>query len=133
MSFLSTIGGARTEILEQCPSEGIRFQSLGAAILVTSFIATISIWFALYSAMGASPFLAPIIALAWGGIILVIDRWLVSSIPISGPTRWAAALPRLLLAVLLGSIISTPIVLRVFESEINTQIALIKQQRAAAF
>ena len=37
------------------------------------------------------------------------------------------AIPRLVLALLLGSIISTPIVLRIFQSGINGQITVIKR------
>src|SRR5262249_375809 len=133
MSFLSTLAGARTEILEQCPTERVKFTSLGSAILVTSGIAALSMWFALYNAMGANPFVALFGAIVLGFVILGIDRWLVSSVPIRGSGRWAIAAPRFLLAMLLGSLISTPIVLRAFESEINAQIVLIKQQRASAF
>ena len=96
-------------------------------------MATISMWFALDSAMGLKPFVALIAALGWGLIILGIDRWLVTSMPSEGARRLTIALPRLVLALLLGSLISTPIVLRIFQSEINAQIAVIKQQRASTF
>lgn len=132
-NFLSTLAGARAEILERCPTERLKFQSLGLAILITSGMATVSMWFALFSAMGVNPLVALVAALMWGLIIMGIDRWLVSSMPTVGARRWTIALPRLLLALLLGSLISTPLVLRIFESEINAQIVLIKQQRASAF
>jgi hypothetical protein len=131
--FLVALSGARQEILDQCPTERIKFQSLGWAILITSTMATVSMWFALSSALGANPFLALPVALIWGLIIMGIDRWLVTSIPNTGSRRWALAIPRLLLAVLLGSVISTPLVLRVFQSEINAQISVIKEQRASAY
>jgi hypothetical protein len=90
-------------------------------------------WFALDNALGISPLAALPAALAWGVIILGIDRWLVTSLPPTGRRRLTIALPRIILALLLGTLISTPIVLRAFQSEINTQISLIKQQRASAF
>lgn len=132
-TFLTTLAGARQEILVQCPTERLKYQSLGLAILITSGIATISMWFALYSAMGINPFLAFPIGIFWGLVIMGIDRWLVTSIPPRGSRRLGIALPRVLLAILLGTLISTPIVLRVFQSEIDTQIAAIKQQQASAF
>ncbi len=131
--LLIALSGARREVLDQCPTERIKFQSLGWAILITSGLATVSMWFALTSALGVNPFAAAPAALLWGLIIMGIDRWLVTSIPATGNRRWAMALPRLVLAVLLGTIISTPLVLRIFESEINAQIAVIKQERASAF
>jgi len=131
--LLTAIAGARHEILEKCPTERVKFESLGCAILITSAMATISMWFALYSAMGVNAFVALIGALVWGLIIMGIDRWLVTSMPPSGKRRLGIALPRLVLALLLGTIISTPIVLRIFQSEINAQITVIKQQRASEF
>ena len=131
--LLFAISGARPEILEKCPTERVKFESLGCAILITSVMATISMWFALASAMGVNAFVALAGALTWGFIIMGIDRWLVTSMPATGGRRLGIALPRLVLALLLGSLISTPIVLRIFQSEINAQIAVIKQERSSAF
>ena len=132
-NFLISLSGARSEILAQCPTERLKFQSLGWAILITSGMATVSMWFALYSALGVNPFVAALPALMWGLVIMGIDRWLVTSMPVGSSRRWTIALPRVLLALLLGSLISTPLVLRIFQSEINTQISVIKAQRASAF
>jgi Domain of unknown function (DUF4407) len=120
-------------VLDLCPSERIKFQSLGWAILITSGMATVSMWFALTSAMGFSPVASLPVAILWGLIIMGIDRWLVTSMPIDGKRKWLIAAPRLALAILLGSLISTPIVLRIFESEINNQISVIKAQNEATF
>ena len=65
------------------------------------------------------PFAAFVVAISWGLVIMGIDRWLIISMPTEGKRRFAVAAPRLLLGVLLGSLISTPIVLRIFESEIT--------------
>lgn len=132
-NFLISLSGARSEILAQCPTERLKFQSLGWAILITSGIATVSMWFALYSALGVNPFVAVLPALMWGLVIMGIDRWLVTSMPVGSSRRWTMALPRVLLALLLGSLISTPLVLRIFQSEINTQISVIRAQRASTF
>jgi Domain of unknown function (DUF4407) len=131
--FLARLAGAREQVLAQCPTERVKFQGLGSAILITSCVATVSMWFALDSAMGISPIAALPAALLWGVVILGIDRWLVTSLPPTGRRRLTIALPRVILALLLGTLISTPIVLRAFQGEINTQISLIKQQRASAF
>jgi hypothetical protein len=132
-NILISLSGARAEILKQCPTERLKFQSLGWAILITSGIATVSMWFALSSALGVNPFVAVLPAILWGLVIMGIDRWLVSSIPVGGARRWTIVIPRLLMALLLGSLISTPLVLRIFQSEVNAQIAVIKAQRASAF
>lgn len=131
--FLLTLSGVREEILDQCPSERVKFESLGWAILITSGMATVSMWFALSSAMGVNGFFAVLPAVAWGAVIMGIDRWLITSMPIEGKRRFAIAAPRVVLAILLGTLISTPLVLRVFQSEINAQISVIKQDRYSAF
>lgn len=131
--FLITISGARPEVLERCPTERIKFQSLGWAILITSAMAIVSMWFALTSAMGFNPVLSVPVAILWGLIIMGIDRWLVTSMPLDGKRKFLIAAPRLALALLLGSLISTPIVLRIFQSEINNQISVIKENNEAAF
>jgi Domain of unknown function (DUF4407) len=131
--FLIVISGARTDVLDRCPTERIKFQSLGWAILITCGMATVSMWFALTSAMGFSPVWSFPIAVLWGLIIMGIDRWLVTSMPVDGRRKFLIAAPRLALALLLGSLISTPIVLRIFESEINNQISVIKENNEAAF
>ena len=131
--FLITLSGGRSDILELCPGERIKFQSLGWVILITSGMAAVSMWFALTSALGVHAYAALPLALLWGLVIMGIDRWLVTSLPYDRPRKWLIAAPRLALAILLGSLISTPIVLRAFESEINNQISVIKQQNAANF
>ena len=90
-------------------------------------------WFALASVLGVNPFIAVLPALAWGLITMVIDRWLITSMPSGGLRRLGVAAPRLVLALLLGTVISIPVVLRIFQPEINAQITVIKQQRASAF
>lgn len=132
-NFLIALSGARPEILAHCPTERIKFQSLGWAILITCAMATVSMWFALTSALGINPVGALPVALLWGVIIMGIDRWLVVSMPIDGKRKFFVAAPRLVLALLLGTLISTPIVLRVFESEINNEISIMKDQNEASF
>jgi hypothetical protein len=121
------LAGAHEEVLTLVPSERARFESLGWAILITSGVAAVSMWFALASAVGINGILALPIALAWGLVIMGIDRWLIVSMPIDGRRKFAMAVPRLALALLLGTLISTPLVLRIFQSEIDAQMAKMQQ------
>ena len=127
------LAGAHEEVLALVPSERAKLESLGWAILITSGVAAVSMWFALASAVGINGVLAFPIALAWGLVIMGIDRWLIVSMPIDGPRKFAMAAPRLALALLLGTLISTPLVLRIFQSEINAQIAKMQQQSYNTF
>ena len=90
-------------------------------------------WLALDSIVNLNPLLALIVAVVWGLIILTIDRWVITALPVGRSRKWSVIIPRVLMAILLGIIISTPIVLRVFQPEINRQIAVIKQQQSNEF
>jgi hypothetical protein len=127
------LSGADEEILAYVPSDRARFESLGWAILITSGMAMISMWFALSSALGINGILAIPVAVFWGLVIMGIDRWLITSMPIDGSRKFAMAVPRVLLAVLLGTLISTPLVLRIFQTEINAQMAVMQQKNYSSF
>ncbi|MEV7907663.1 DUF4407 domain-containing protein, partial [Streptomyces anulatus] len=131
--FLIALSGARPDIVKRCPTEHGKFEGIGGAVLTTGVLAIISMAFALYSALGISIYLAVPASILWGLAIMSLDRWLVGSIQTDGPRRWRLAVPRILMAVLLGAVISTPLVLQIFKSEIDAQIVQIKQDRANAF
>jgi Domain of unknown function (DUF4407) len=91
-------------------------------------------WFALANAVGINGILAVPVAVLWGLVIMGIDRWLVTSMPTGGTRRKLAfAAPRLVIALLLGTLISTPLVLRIFQPEINAEIPVIRQQQLSEF
>jgi hypothetical protein len=131
--FVLALSGAHMQTLDLVPTERPRFESLGWAILVTSGLAVVSMWFALASAAGINGILAIPVAILWGFVIMGIDRWLVTSMPIDENRKWLIAIPRVLLAILLGTLISTPLVLRVFQSEIDAQIAKMQQSNYNAY
>ena len=131
--FVLALSGADQEILGYVPSDRARFESLGWAILITSCMAMISMWFALSSAVGINGLVAFPVAVFWGFVIMGIDRWLITSMPVDGSRKFAMAVPRVLLAILLGTLISTPLVLRIFESEINAQMAVMQQKNYSSF
>src|SRR4051812_10673440 len=131
--FLIALSGARPEVLERCPTEYGKFEGIGGAVLTTSVLAAISMTFALFSALGVNIVVSVFAGLVWGLAILSLDRWLVGTIRADAPHRWRLAAPRILMAVLLGVVISPPPVLQIFKSEIDAQIVLIKQRRADTF
>ncbi len=131
--FLIVLSGANREVLQEVRTERTKFVGIGGAVLTTSVLATISMWFALSSALGVNPFLALPLALLWGLAIMGLDRWLVTTIPAEGRRRFRLALPRVAIALLLGFVISTPLVLQIFRSEIDAQITVIHQRETDEF
>ncbi|MGI5324859.1 DUF4407 domain-containing protein [Actinomadura nitritigenes] len=130
--FLIYLSAARPDILALSPSDRARFEGLGAAVLTTGALASLSMWFALLSGLHVNPFAAAPVAVGWGLVVMNLDRWLISSSPI-GRGRLATLPPRLAMAFLISVVISTPLILQIFSSEIKTQITLIKQERADTF
>jgi hypothetical protein len=131
--FLVALAGGRSDILAFCPSELSKFETLGMATLLTGSLATAGIWFALDNVLGMSVILA-FPAACFGGLILTgLQRWTFISFRSEGKSKFAVAVPWLLFAMLAGAVLSTPIAVRIFESEINYQISAIKEQQANAF
>uniref|UniRef100_UPI00104152CA DUF4407 domain-containing protein n=1 Tax=Actinomadura roseirufa TaxID=2094049 RepID=UPI00104152CA len=128
------LSGARPEILEQCPSERGKYQGIGAAVLITAVMAGVSMAFALSMAVKAPLVFALVFAVMWGLGIMMLDRWLVTTIQRQDRRRHAfyLAAPRLLFALLIGIVISTPLVLQIFKPEIDVQLERMKSAAANA-
>jgi Domain of unknown function (DUF4407) len=127
--------GATPKILNRCPTERPKYLGIGAALLITSIFAAISMTFALNTDLGTPIAIAIVFAIAWGLAILSLDRWLIASLQRQQhPWHYLIlVLPRLSLAILLGVVISTPFVLEVFESDINHQLAFLRQASASSY
>ena len=131
-NFMTRLGGGDKELLQQVPQERTKFIQMGGVLLTTSGIAVISMTFALHNAIGAPLFASIVLGLVWGLIIVNIDRFLVLSMGSIRSRRSLAliTLPRLLLAVVLALVISTPLVLRIFAKDINQQMFTMQLQRS---
>src|SRR5699024_10544572 len=68
-------------------------------------------------------------ALFWGALIFNLDRYIVSTLSagtsgkVISKQNILEATPRLLMAILLGFVIATPLELKLFEKEINAEIS----------
>ena len=122
--FLARLAGSRVDVLEKLPGSVAKQTAMGAVLLTTAGFATISAAYALSITGIATGWTAIAGGLVWGLAILNLDRLLV--IGLSGEKRIGRslmlALPRVVLAIVIGFVISTPLMLKVFESEIETQL-----------
>ena len=125
------LSGANRKILSQCPTERPKYFGLGAVILVTGAMAGVSLAFALVNGLKISLDAAIVFAVLWGLAITMIDRlFVVSMHRQQNPLIYIIqALPRLLMSLVLGFVISTPFVLQIFKPEINNEVS--KMQAAA--
>jgi hypothetical protein len=129
---MAWLGGGDQEILAQVPQERARFVQMAGVLLTTAGLAVVSMTFALHDGVKAPLAPSVILGLVWGVVILNLDRFLVLSM---GSTRdrkrlVLITLPRLALAVLLALVVSTPLVLRIFQSDINQQLFIMQQQES---
>ncbi|GAA4249107.1 DUF4407 domain-containing protein [Dactylosporangium darangshiense] len=128
---LAWIGGAETRVLRESRRDAIRYSAMGAVILGTAGMAGLSATFALTTAVRLPLPAAVVAGVLWGLLILSLDRMLVIGMNgVQGRRAGlAAALPRLALALLIGTVISVPLVLRIFEPEINAQLKVMHAEK----
>ena len=123
--FLARLTGARLDVLEKLPGQVPRQAAMGAVLLTTAAFAAISAGYALHvtGITGSWP-VTIIAALLWGLAILNLDRMLIIGMAHEkeGKKLLTLAGPRVLLALILGAVISTPLMLKIFESEIEAQL-----------
>ncbi|HEX2606762.1 MAG TPA: DUF4407 domain-containing protein [Flavisolibacter sp.] len=123
-NFLWWCSGAHQRLLRQFPSEQIKYSGLGGVLLATFLLAALSSGYALYSVFGSVTW-ALVFALIWGFIIFNFDRFLVSTMRkygVSKRRQLLMAVPRLLLALLIGLTIARPLELKLFEKEIAVKM-----------
>ncbi|MEO1450822.1 MAG: DUF4407 domain-containing protein [Bacteroidota bacterium] len=134
--FFWFCAGADAEILKRCPhSEHVRYASLGGIVLATGLMAGTAGGFAFYTVF-QDALLALGFGFLWGLMIFNLDRYIVAS---SGKgdgteiitwTEFKGAIPRIILAGLLGLIISKPLELKIFEPEITSKLQEYQLQEA---
>jgi len=123
-NFLWWCAGAHQKLLKQFASEHSKYSGLGAVLLATFVLATISAGYAVYTVFGNWLWTIAF-AIIWGLIIFNFDRFLVSTMRKYGVSRRKQimmALPRLALALLIGVVIARPLEMKIFEKEINVKM-----------
>jgi hypothetical protein len=127
--FFWWCAGADDTILEKCSkSEHIKYAGIGATVLFTGLLASISGGYALYTVFDTLP-MAITFGLLWGAVIFNLDRFIVSTLRKEGKF-WKELLqvtPRIFLALVLAVVISKPLELKIFDKEIQ---AILKEKQA---
>ncbi|MFN6036870.1 MAG: DUF4407 domain-containing protein, partial [Bacteroidota bacterium] len=122
--------GANKEIIRKCANDHSKYFGIGGTILFTALMATLSGGYAFFTAFNSSG-LAICFGLFWGAMIFNLDRFIVNTMytdnkhTISG-LEILSGLPRIIIAIFLGIVISYPLELKLFEDEINARIEKLK-------
>ena len=125
--FFWFCSGAHVGTLKRFPTEHNKYVGIGATIFFTALFAALSGGYAMYfvfSGSTAAVFFAVIFGLLWGLAIFNMDRYIVSSISKGGSTNLQIlqATPRILLAIMIGIVISRPLELKIFDKEIRQKL-----------
>ena len=124
--FLWICAGANRKVLRQCPTEYAKYAGIGGTILFTALMAMLSGGYALYTVFNNN--LAAIgFGIFWGLLIFNLDRFIVNTMYSDGKVtiswqEFYSGLPRIIMAIFLGMVISTPLELKIYESEIDVRI-----------
>ncbi|WP_336641652.1 DUF4407 domain-containing protein [Microbacterium sp. USHLN272] len=122
---LAILGGAEGEILDRVPGETPRFVQMFFVLAGTALVSAISMLFALTTGVGAAIWLAVPLALVWALIIFNLDRFLTSTMA-STRNVWrliGLAIPRVIMAAIIGFVVAEPLVLQVFHNDIAREVA----------
>lgn len=147
--------GANVELLEKCPNDHSRYQNIGATIIMTAFLAWISMGFALHSVFN-SMLASVLVGFVWACMIFILDRTIVTSMqkPIrnniqsQGVTIWGVqgggwakfgdgfreigfTLLRLVIAILISFVITKPLEIKIFESRLRPVLDEMKDEQAS--
>ena len=136
--FLWICSGVNRKILRQCPTDYAKYAGIGGTIFFTAVMASLSGGYALYKVFAneinsetdmTAVLLASVFGIIWGLMIFNLDRFMVNTMYSDGTHRiikeeWKGAAPRLVLAVFIGIVISTPIELRIFKDKIQAQLII---------
>lgn len=136
--FFWLCSGANRKILRQCPTDYAKYAGIGGTIFFTAVMASLSGGYALYKVFAdeingetdmTAVLIASIFGIIWGLMIFNLDRFMVNTMYSDGTHRitkeeWKGAGPRLVLAIFIGIVISTPIELRIFKDKIQAQLII---------
>ncbi|MCR8557715.1 DUF4407 domain-containing protein [Mucilaginibacter sp. BJC16-A38] len=125
--FFWFCSGAHIGTLKKYPLEHNKYVGIGATIFFTALFASLSGGYAMYFVFAGNAFavvFAILFGLIWGTAIFNMDRYIVSSIDKQGSTNQQIlqASPRILLAIMIGIVISRPLELKIFDKEIRQKL-----------
>jgi Domain of unknown function (DUF4407) len=124
-SFLAWLGGGDRETLSKVPGERRGFAQQAIMLLGTACIIGAAMFFALREITGVPAVAAALLAIFWGIFNLNIDRFAVISIRRSRrrKTQLLLCVFPILLTALTTAVVTEPLALRVYASEVAAQIS----------
>ena len=132
MSFLLYASGVSSQYLQESPeSDNIKYKNIGFIIILTAFFSSLSMFYASYTSFlsakidtSNSLIYAICIAFSWSIFIFTIDRYFIISMTKSKNKlfEFFISIFRILLAGLIGFIISKPLIVAIFSDNIDKSL-----------
>jgi hypothetical protein len=126
--FLWWLATAEKELIIDCAVDRNRYAITGMTVLGTWLFATLA-WSYFFSTVISNLFIAVVLGIFMGGIILSIDRALIKGINAQNKRKFWALFIRGILALTIGTFMAQPALLYLFNKEIHVQISLDNEQR----
>ncbi|WP_159500635.1 DUF4407 domain-containing protein [Microbacterium sp. 18062] len=121
---LAVLGGADGGVLDDVPGETPRFVQMFFVLAGTALVSALSMLFALMTGVRIAVWLAVPLAIVWALIIFNLDRFLTSTMR-STRNLWkllGLAVPRVIMAALIGIVVAEPLVLQIFQNDIAREV-----------
>ncbi|WP_106815218.1 DUF4407 domain-containing protein [Microbacterium timonense] len=121
---LAVLGGADGSVLDQVPTETPRFVQMFFVLAGTALVSAISMYFALTTGVRILAWLALPLAVVWALIIFNLDRFLTSTMRSTHSVGRliGLAIPRVIMAAVIGIVVAEPLVLQVFHNDIAREV-----------
>jgi hypothetical protein len=129
---LAVLGGADGEVLDDVPAETPRFVQMFFVLAGTALVSALSMLFALVTGVRISVWIAVPLAIVWALIIFNLDRFLTSTMRATRNV-WrllGLAIPRVIMAALIGIVVAEPLVLQIFHNDIAREVTSVNVTQA---
>jgi len=129
-NFFLTCSGVDKNLINECSNgEQNKYVGIGATVFFTAVMATIAGSYALFTVFD-NVYTSIFFGLIWGLLIFNLDRFIVSTIKKTDSKfkEFLQATPRIILAVIIATVISKTLELKLFEKEINQVLLTEKNQ-----
>lgn len=136
---LVQVAGGHLPIVDTLTTARRRHELIAYVMAFTAIMAAVSMWFFAHDSLHAGPLTATLVALGWGLLIFKLEQVLTNlGMSSAGFGAVGTTAVRLAMAIVIGAIISAPLTLRLFKSDVDFELAqmaaenapLIKQQIA---
>lgn len=127
------MAAADPQLMKDCGPDKFRYSVIGYTVLATWIFATLA-WGYFFSTLFAEILIIVPAALFFGFVILTIDRGLIAGLNTNGgKNRWLTLSLRMVLALTIGFFISQPVVLMLFQKDIDGHLPIVNERKISSY